>query len=126
MVTRSFMRDYRMRRSCLALLSTVALAGCVAPPLTRGPPPGSVRYAAVPYQPPPRPAGFADTIRNPIVRDIQRQLRRHGFYPGPTDGINTPQTVAAIQSFQASHRLAPDGIASPYLLGVLRNTPPGT
>ncbi len=64
-------------------------------------------------------------IRSPLTRDIQRQLRRRGYYAGPTDGFNGPATTAAIQSFQATHGLAPDGVPSPYLLAVVRRTPPG-
>ena len=128
-----------MPRSCYVPLALTLLAGCVLPPPARQPlgVEGPYRAPNVAYRapnvvnvverpgPPPRPTAFGDTIRNPIVRDIQRQLRRHGYYAGPTDGIDTPETIAAIQNFQARHRLPPDGSASPYLLSVLRNTPPG-
>lgn len=78
------------------------------------------------YQPAPAPYPAGLVGQDPrMVRDIQRQLRRHGYYPGPIDGIDSAQTAAAIQSFQAAHGLGPDGVPSPELLRALRATTPG-
>lgn len=86
----------------------------------------AVAYQPVPVAvPEPVPVVDAGLIRSPLTRDIQRQLRRRGYYAGPTDGFNGPATAEAIRAFQATHGLPPDGVPSPYLLNVVRNTPPG-
>jgi peptidoglycan hydrolase-like protein with peptidoglycan-binding domain len=53
------------------------------------------------------------------VRGLQRRLRRAGFSPGPVDGRYGPRTEEAVTRFQASHRLAVDGIAGPVTLARL-------
>jgi uncharacterized protein YcfJ len=73
---------------------------------------------AVVYQP-------AYVARDPLVRGIQIELRRHGYFNGRPDGVAGPETAQAIQSFQASHSMSPDGVPSPYVLDTLRNTPIG-
>ena len=51
---------------------------------------------------------------------IQVALQRAGFNPGPVDGSFGPQTVTAIQRFQASHGLPADGVAGPQTWKALR------
>ena len=75
--------------------------------------------AVVTYQ----PAYVAQ--RDPLVRGIQVELRRHGYFNGRPDGVDGPETARAIQSFQASHSMSPDGVPSPYVLDALRRTPVG-
>jgi hypothetical protein len=44
------------------------------------------------------------------VRQVQAALTRHGFDPGPIDGIPGPKTTAAVRAFQASRGLVQDGL----------------
>ena len=37
---------------------------------------------------------------DPLVQSLQESLRRGGFYRGPVDGLNGPQTQAAIAAFE--------------------------
>jgi len=48
-------------------------------------------------------------MQGPLVRDVQRGLKAAGFNPGKIDGIYGPQTVAAVNAFQLSKGLVPDG-----------------
>ncbi len=77
--------------------------------------------AVVAYQPAPYPV----VARDPLVRDIQVELRRQRYYAGRPDGVDGPDTAQAIQSFQAAHNMPPDGVPTPYLLNALRSTPIG-
>ncbi len=61
--------------------------------------------------------------RDPLVRDIQLELRRHRYFGGRPDGVMGPDTAQALQSYQAAHSIQPDGVPSPYILDVLRNDP---
>ncbi len=72
-----------------------------------------------------QPATYAAPGPDPLVRDIQLELRRRRFYAGRPDGIDGPGTTQAIQAFQQTHGLAPDGAPTPYLLEALRTTPIG-
>ncbi len=55
------------------------------------------------------------------VRELQRQLAKHGYAPGPADGRYGPQTMNAVARFQAAHGLIVDGIAGPITLTALSN-----
>lgn len=72
------------------------------------------------------PAPYAAAQRDPLVRDIQIELGRRRYFNGQPDGIEGPDTARAIQSFQASHNMRPDGAPSPYLLDALRREPVGS
>jgi len=53
-------------------------------------------------------------------RDVQHSLNLIGAKPKlPEDGVMGPVTVAAIKSFQLSHRLAADGVAGPQTKAAL-------
>ncbi len=68
----------------------------------------------------------AGTVRGiGLVQAVQIELNRLGYMRGPADGRPGPQTVNAISSFEASHGLPVDGVASPYLLDNLRQTAAG-
>ena len=45
--------------------------------------------------------------------EIQKELKRRGFDPGPIDGIRGRRTISAIKAFQRSRRLTVDGIVGP-------------
>jgi putative peptidoglycan binding protein len=63
--------------------------------------------------PPKRPALVlrvkTPMMKGELVKDVQRRLRKLGFHSGPIDGVYGPQTAAAVQAFQMSKRLLPDG-----------------
>ena len=54
--------------------------------------------------------------------EMQRLLTRRGFDPGGVDGRLGPLTLAAIQRWQASEGLVPDGYLGPALLARLRRS----
>lgn len=47
------------------------------------------------------------------VKDIQKMLTEQGYELGPIDGINGPNTRAAVKEFQRDHGLVVDGLAGP-------------
>jgi peptidoglycan hydrolase-like protein with peptidoglycan-binding domain len=53
---------------------------------------------------------FAPGLEATAVRDIQEQLRAHGFNPGPIDGELGPKTCAAVRDYQKSVGLPADGV----------------
>jgi TPR repeat protein/peptidoglycan hydrolase-like protein with peptidoglycan-binding domain len=57
------------------------------------------------------------------IKEIQRELRRLGFNPGPIDGLIGPRTRAAIAAFERNHDLRVTRRASAALLETLRTTP---
>ena len=56
---------------------------------------------------------------NPQTAGLQIALRQRGFYPGPIDAIQGPQTVQAVRVFQRRHGLAVDGLAGPQTRAAL-------
>ena len=44
------------------------------------------------------------------TKDIQRALKRAGYYTGPVDGVIGPRTKRAIRSFQKANGLKSDGV----------------
>ena len=66
------------------------------------------------------PAGYGGG--RGLTRSVQRELSRLGYFRGPVDGVAGPQTVSAIQNFEASHGLPVDGAPSDYLLSQLQQT----
>ena len=65
-------------------------------------------------------AGPADAPTVPsgkeLILQIQAELTRLGFQPGPVDGVFGKKTASAIKSFQLKAGLAIDGKATPTLL----------
>lgn len=54
--------------------------------------------------------------RGDLVRDIQRKLKRWGYFDGVVDGVYGVMTQEAVRYFQESNGLTPDGIAGPATL----------
>ncbi len=54
------------------------------------------------------------------VSAIQTDLRAIGYYTGEVDGIYGPQTIAAVEQFQADHRLPVTGLVDPATQAVLQ------
>lgn len=65
-------------------------------------------------------AGYQQTGGSGRVRALQQRLARMGFAPGPIDGRYGPLTTAAVERFQARHRLRIDGIVGKQTLHALR------
>jgi uncharacterized protein (TIGR02594 family) len=57
------------------------------------------------------------------IADVQRALRARGYDPGREDGDAGPRTIAALQAFQRSAGLVPDGIAGPLTEAALAGAP---
>src|SRR5438477_5550039 len=94
---------------------SVELPGGAAVPIPR-PRPTAVPAAATEPAAPVRP-------RAEIIADMQRELSRHGFYDGPSDGIAGPKTDAAIRDFEQSAGLKPTGEPTEELLRALTRSP---
>lgn len=84
-------------------------------PVPSGPPaytlkPGQVygRYDGPAWQ----HGGYYPSER-PAVESIQEALKRHGFDPGPVDGIYGPRTQNAVRAYQHSRGLVSDGLVGP-------------
>jgi peptidoglycan hydrolase-like protein with peptidoglycan-binding domain len=60
-----------------------------------------------------RGAGYGKQGGSEPVRGLQRLLRRHGYEPGPIDGLYGPLTEAAVKRLQQAHGLAVDGAVGP-------------
>lgn len=52
-------------------------------------------------------------ISGPLVRNVQRALKKAGFDPGKIDGEYGPHTVSAVYAFQKFNRLVADGVVGP-------------
>lgn len=55
------------------------------------------------------------------VEDVQKMLIQRGYHVGDIDGINGPNTTAAIIQFQKDNNLSPDGIVGPLTWAALKN-----
>lgn len=66
---------------------------------------------------PTRVLRFGD--RGVEVEELQRDLRRRGFNPGPIDGVYGSQTQEAVRQFQRSRGIFPDGVANRETLTAL-------
>ncbi len=76
-------------------------------------------YFSTGYVAPVKPLPYLLTLETPnikssLVRAVQRALRDQGINPGKIDGEYGPHTVAAVEAFQAMHRLVADGICGPH------------
>ncbi len=45
--------------------------------------------------------------------EVQKRLKKWGYYTGSVDGINGPRTIAAVKKFQRKYGLTADGIVGP-------------
>jgi peptidoglycan hydrolase-like protein with peptidoglycan-binding domain len=125
-----------IRRRPGPILGGMAVAGAVAAILAnalllqegRHPAPlfeGTARINAAPAPaatplPPQRDAQEAERQRRAaLLRDIQEELARKGFYGGPVDGVGGPRTESAIRDYEAAAGLPRAGEATDALLAHL-------
>lgn len=66
---------------------------------------GTLTTAALPLSL--RPA--ATNGQKALVKDVQNDLSRLGYYSGPIDGFAGPHTLSAVQRYQIDHSLDADG-----------------
>lgn len=64
----------------------------------------------------------AGSPADPDTRSLQAALKRHGFDPGPIDGLMGPKTLAAIRAFQKAKGLVVDGMAGSATWGELNKS----
>jgi len=55
------------------------------------------------------------------VKLLQKELIYLGFLTGKADGVYGPGTKAAVEQFQSSRQLTPDGVVGPATLAALRH-----
>jgi peptidoglycan hydrolase-like protein with peptidoglycan-binding domain len=60
-------------------------------------------------------ASFVPGLELAAIRDIQEQLRAHGFDPGPADGRLGARTCSAVRAYQKAAGLPIDGRLDPKL-----------
>jgi peptidoglycan hydrolase-like protein with peptidoglycan-binding domain/DNA invertase Pin-like site-specific DNA recombinase len=70
-----------------------------------------------------RGAGFAQPDGSPRVRVLQDSLRRHGFRPGPVDGLFGPLTQAAVERAQKARGIPVNGVATAKTRRVIAEAP---
>jgi peptidoglycan hydrolase-like protein with peptidoglycan-binding domain/DNA invertase Pin-like site-specific DNA recombinase len=73
-----------------------------------------------------RGTGYAQPNGSPRVRVLQRQLRRHGFRPGPVDGVFGPRTEVALTRFQRHDSLPASGVVTERTARLLAQSEPVT
>lgn len=54
--------------------------------------------------------------KSPDVANLQKALRKKGFYSGPEDGRYNPMVSEAVRKYQRANNLEPDGVAGPMTL----------
>ncbi|MFO1061724.1 MAG: peptidoglycan-binding protein [Dongiaceae bacterium] len=72
---------------------------------------------------PAQQGGFAPGLEAMYLRTIQDELARAGFYRGPVDGIDGPQTRQAIRDWQRAAGQPVDGMPTTQLVEALRYGP---
>ena len=98
-------------------------AAAAAPAPQPAPAPKSAPEASPPAQtatatPAPAPADNAG-----LLRGIQSELRRLGYYRGAIDGLWGPQSRGALSRYQSAQGLNADGAPNAAVLATLRQTP---
>jgi peptidoglycan hydrolase-like protein with peptidoglycan-binding domain len=67
--------------------------------------------------------GFAPGMEAMYLRTIQEELAKGGFYRGPIDGVDGPQTRQAIRDWQRMAHEPVDGVPTTRLVEELRYGP---
>jgi peptidoglycan hydrolase-like protein with peptidoglycan-binding domain len=70
--------------------------------------------------------GAAQTQSGASLKQAQTMLKEQGYYQGSVDGINGPQTRAAIQKFQQDHSLKATGRLDADTTASLKSSSAGT
>jgi len=85
-------------------------AGVLVPWIEYGHFGGSISIA-----PPSLPVYFVTTprLKGPAVEQLQKNLSKAGFDPGPVDSVYGDMTAAAVSAFQITQGLVPDGEYGP-------------
>jgi peptidoglycan hydrolase-like protein with peptidoglycan-binding domain len=96
---------------CTALLGPVPMPTPIAPPPVVG----------VAPMPPVVGIGPVPGASASVVYDVQVELRRVGYNPGPLDGVIGPRTREAIRRFQRDYGHAVTGQATADLLTALKS-----
>jgi peptidoglycan hydrolase-like protein with peptidoglycan-binding domain len=60
--------------------------------------------------------------RGPAVTEMQQDLAKAGFSPGPYDGVFGQQSKNALLAFQRAHGLSADGVCGPNSWGALTSS----
>ncbi len=63
------------------------------------------------------------------ITEVQKRLKKWGYYTGNVDGINGPLTISAVKRFQKKYGLTQDGIVGPLTaakMGISLNSSSGS
>jgi peptidoglycan hydrolase-like protein with peptidoglycan-binding domain len=76
--------------------------------------------APAPRQPLDHVTGAVPDVSYAFIVSVQEELKKHGFNPGPIDGLHGPRTRRAVQRYQARAGLPADGEITLELLNHLK------
>lgn len=107
-----------MHSRLLMMIATIlALSACASSGSQQSapaaPPPPATNQTAAPNRP-------AELPQVTLIKSIQTELIRLGFYNGAPDGLMGPKTRAAIEDFQRFRHLPATGTPSQALLDQLK------
>lgn len=85
---------------------------------------GTVATSAPAKQPLDHVTGATPEVSYAFIVAVQEELKKHGFNPGPVDGLHGPRTRRAVERYQARAGLPVDGKITLALLNHLKFTRP--
>ena len=65
------------------------------------------------------PLAYVQPVPPAAIQSVQDHLRRSGTYNGAVDGVWGPDSLAALQQFQAAHQLQVNGPVKPATVTAL-------
>jgi peptidoglycan hydrolase-like protein with peptidoglycan-binding domain len=101
----------------LAVASSAALAWTLGPPAAPAPSLSVTPVATSVKEMPPK-------MRRAYIVGIQEELRKHGYRPGPADGILGARTRGAIRAYERDAKLPVTGVASKEILDHMKFVQP--
>lgn len=96
-----------------------------APLFAQAPQPLAVTPVAHRSPPEGETLGERMRARTGEMKELQRRLRLLGFYDGPIDGLDGPQTQMAVGFYQSAHGLSQMGMSYGEILDHVRSTSDG-
>src|SRR5919202_126258 len=108
-----------IRAGAASLVAALALVCLPGTTIAGGSSAAAAEPSAAPSAPLTRGVGFDRPDGAAQVRALQRRLQELGQRPGPVDGLFGPKTEAAVERFQRTSHLVPDGVVGTHTLRAL-------